>query len=396
MKSILFIQHGDYAEAYRRFENGGDETFRDQRRSVDHTHALARTARVTVLALKGVEGRADITRNLTALTTRNRQLSRTDAMAIMAECAATHVILCTPMAGAVSAAAHKGIALLPLFADQFTVTGWRSRLRLSRLSRALRQAPVVSCVANHSLNASLSLRDVLGIPADRIVPWDHMPIAPFGTPKPASPAGTARLLYASRLNVGKGLEDLFAACKTVRQRRDVRLTVVGHGDSEDWRNRAEAAGLGDQVDIRGPVANAEVRHLMTGHDLIVVPSRADYPEGLPNVLLEGLCSHTPVIASDHPAFGDRLDPGACAIFRAGDPADLARQIDTVLGDSDRYAALSRRGPALGAALLFGINREDLIDLFLDDPTNLSRWVQVHSLDAQLKRPSSLKGGSSHG
>jgi hypothetical protein len=48
---ILFVQYGNFAEAYVGFQNGAQETYRDQRRSVDYVAALADHHQVTILVL---------------------------------------------------------------------------------------------------------------------------------------------------------------------------------------------------------------------------------------------------------------------------------------------------------------------------------------------------------
>ena len=55
MTHVLFVQTGDYAEAYMRFKNGGAETYRDQRASVDWVEALSQTCSVTVLTIANQE-----------------------------------------------------------------------------------------------------------------------------------------------------------------------------------------------------------------------------------------------------------------------------------------------------------------------------------------------------
>jgi len=48
--NILFYQTGDFADAYRRLEEGGPETFRDQRASVEFVASLRSHYTVTTIA----------------------------------------------------------------------------------------------------------------------------------------------------------------------------------------------------------------------------------------------------------------------------------------------------------------------------------------------------------
>jgi hypothetical protein len=119
---------------------------------------------------------------------------------------------------------------------------------------------------------------------------------------------------------------------------------------------------------------------MRASDIVVVASRHDYPEGLPNTLCEGLASRTPVVISDHPAFASRLADGRdCLIFAAGDAASLADRISELAGDPALYAALSLNAPKAYASLYFGLEWTQLVRTFIADPTNATGWVERNSL-----------------
>jgi len=44
---------------------------------------------------------------------------------------------------------------------------------------------------------------------------------------------------------------------------------------------------------------------MRSADAIVIPSRHEYPEGLPLTIYEALAARTPIVASDHQCFSAR-------------------------------------------------------------------------------------------
>ncbi|MDP3971829.1 MAG: glycosyltransferase family 4 protein, partial [Candidatus Nanopelagicales bacterium] len=79
-------------------------------------------------------------------------------------------------------------------------------------------------------------------------------------------------------------------------------------------------------------------------DLYVAPNTGGESFGI--VLLEAMASGAPVLASDIEAFAQVLQEGACgAMFRNGDPEDLARQAVAVFGnpaERDRLAAEGHR------------------------------------------------------
>ncbi len=119
---------------------------------------------------------------------------------------------------------------------------------------------------------------------------------------------------------------------------------------------------------------------MRAADLVLVPSRHDYPEGLPNTLIEALAARTPVLISDHPAFANRLQRDRdCLVFRAGDPEDLAGQIARLMLDGGLQVSLSERAPAALASLSFGWDWFNLIAQYADDPVDASGWVAGHCI-----------------
>lgn len=72
-----------------------------------------------------------------------------------------------------------------------------------------------------------------------------------------------------------------------------------------------------------------------------MPSWPEYAEGLPNVIYEALCMHTPVIASDHPAWRTRLRPDEHYInFRGCDASSLAQAIERLMSDASPWQRLS--------------------------------------------------------
>jgi glycosyltransferase involved in cell wall biosynthesis len=153
-----------------------------------------------------------------------------------------------------------------------------------------------------------------------------------------------------------------------------------------WRRRAEELGVGDSVRFLGVIPNAAVRERMIKNDLVIVPSRHEYAEGLPNTIYEGLASRTPLIISDHPAFAKRLHDGDdCLVFRAGDASSLADRIAIALSDAALYARLSEQSATAHASLYVGLNWVDLISIFLNDPRNRTGWVEANSLARFLSR-----------
>jgi glycosyltransferase involved in cell wall biosynthesis len=164
--------------------------------------------------------------------------------------------------------------------------------------------------------------------------------------------------------------------------RNLRLEIdfAGTGDLQGWTARAEVLGIADRIRFLGMVPNEEVRARMRAADLVLVPSRHDYAEGLPNTLCEALAARTPVVISDHPAFASRLQNDRdCLMFRAADPEDLAAQIERLMLDGGLQTSLSERSPVALASLNFGWSWFSLIAQYADDPNDATGWVARHCI-----------------
>src|SRR5262249_50183675 len=149
---------------------------------------------------------------------------------------------------------------------------------------------------------------------------------------------------------------------------DVELTLAGAGDIDKWTAFARRHGVEASIRLPGVIAAERVLTEMRDSDAVGVPSRPDYQEGLPNTIFEALASRSRLIASDHPAFAERLRPEVDALrFKAGDPRGLAGQVERLIHEPGLYARLSRESASALSGLYVGIEWTDLVARFIDDP-----------------------------
>jgi hypothetical protein len=96
------------------------------------------------------------------------------------------------------------------------------------------------------------------------------------------------------------------------------------------------------VEFCGQAPNSAVCDAMRQADVVLVPSRHSYAEGLPLTIYEALRARTPIVASDHPMFaGILVDDASAKVFRAGDVQALAAALRSLMADRDLYECLSR-------------------------------------------------------
>lgn len=150
--------------------------------------------------------------------------------------------------------------------------------------------------------------------------------------EPGSLREPARLLYHGRIDIRKGVLDLLTALRLLLDTgRSVRLVISGVGpDSQRLADEVRAAGLENNVDLRGYVGYHEA-HVMYRHgDIFVSPT---YAEGFSNTILEAMASGLPVISTDVVGVKDciRSDDNGLLV-PAAQPDALAAAIDRLLDD----------------------------------------------------------------
>ena len=103
------------------------------------------------------------------------------------------------------------------------------------------------------------------------------------------------------------------------------IFAVERGGHEEYERYAEDLGIGDHVRVMGPVD--DVRTLHSAADVVVCSSRE---EGMAYVVLEALCTGTPIVATGIPGhvfIGRQVE--ACVIT-GHDPAEIAAAIRGVI------------------------------------------------------------------
>lgn len=163
------------------------------------------------------------------------------------------------------------------------------------------------------------------------------------------------LLYFGRLDwFQKGLDVLLEAMRMLVQKNpNLRLKVAGRGkDGRKVVERAYDLGIRDNVEVIGPVDDAQRDELFSGAKLLVMPSRF---EGFGMVAAEAMAAGVPLVASHAGSLPEVVDAPAGGILVApGDPRALAAEVEKLLADHRRRRALS--GSARRAAERFRWDR----------------------------------------
>jgi len=372
---------------------GDEETYHEQYRSVGFVRDLSRDFEIVVASLSEKPGQTRISKGLTGVgIPADRFFLRTLGSDLNSYYKPDCIILRLPHQGVLEMAADSQTPTFPCLADVFRATtpsellsrqgirNWRMNWRM----RAAFSQPNVVAVGNHSLTASRSLNTVLGVADRRITPWEWSKI-PVATTAKVHPGQDRplQLLYVGTLSDEKGVGDLLSAFRHLQHTRPGRLalTMAGGGPLLDLaRHFAQEEASAGLLTVLGPIAKRQVRELMATTDVIVVPSRPSYAEGLPNAIVEGMAYRTPLVVAEHPSTAKRLKHEHAVLFsRPLDPDDLARQIARLHDDADLFRRLSENSETNYHRLFFGSSWYTLIEAFVSDPRNKSGWVQRHSL-----------------
>ena len=209
---LLFFQYGDFGEAYRRLKDGGLETYRDQRASVEYVSSLQSKYEVTTLALCSRPHDELLDKSLRSVGVDEGATYQTGFIGRLLDDQAPHILVCrTPNYDVIRWARHRGVPTLLTFADFFSNDSPVKFLRNVRL-RFLCSASAFPCIANHNLNASISVSQALFYPKSRVVPWDwtRLEVAEVSKAGPAKPDRPS-VLFAGALTVEKGVGDCLEA-----------------------------------------------------------------------------------------------------------------------------------------------------------------------------------------
>lgn len=153
---------------------------------------------------------------------------------------------------------------------------------------------------------------------------------------------------------------------------------------------ASSLGVDDQVHFLGRQPHYRVITLMNEHDAVVVPSRHEYPEGLPMTIYEGLCSRSPVIFSDHPMFKLRLTDGKTGVcFQASSPASLADAIMRLKSDTELYTRLSASADEATASYLCPVKWDRMLASLLSNNPATQDGIRPYSLAGNEYGPNLL-------
>jgi len=389
---VLFVQYGgDYREAVQRFDAGGDETYGYQRYSVDAVANLPKTvsnvSKVSVLCCLTEEVYCETLSNQVQAIGMGFQddVDIQKVVERVASLAPDALVIRTPLRPLIRWAVQHKIPTLCALADSFSSSSLRDRFKNFFLARLL-NSPTIEWVANHNIASSESLK-AIGVSPNKILPWDW-PATKKPEQTPAKKLVTSRqdgqvytLFYAGMISELKGVGDAIRAVAYLKDKGfPVKLDLAGQGETETFQKEIQELDLEGNVTFLGLIPTHEVASRMQNADFVLVPSRREYPEGFPKTVNEALCVRTPLIASDHPVFRQRLEHKKNAmIFESANSMDLANCISELIQDPELYFKLSQESAQTWQSLQIPLKWDVLVRKWLDQIGNSSTVLAEYSL-----------------
>jgi hypothetical protein len=388
---LLIVQYsGDYREAVNNFAQGKEETYYAQRYSVDSVAQLTQSfGQVTVLCCMTSEAYDQVLPNgIRAIGAgfKSGRVPMRQLIGLMERLEPTHLISRMSDREIFDWAIDKKIKTMALLAASVLNQNWRDRWRNYLLARSLNH-PQIEWIGSYGINASLGIRE-FGVNPEKIIPWDFILESTPGS----LPAKTLRteqgawtLFFVGSMMEGKGVNEILQAVALLKQRQiPVHLKLAGKDATGFYQRQVAQLEIKDRVEFLGLIANQTVEPLMRDADVVLIPSRHNYPEGFPLTIHHALRSRTPIVASDHPMFKNKLEHGVSAmIFPAGNAVALADQIAVLLADAQLYAQLSEASYETWSRLRLPVKWGDVLEKWLHESPENRQWLYDHRLTSGL-------------
>jgi glycosyltransferase involved in cell wall biosynthesis len=193
----------------------------------------------------------------------------------------------------------------------------------------------------------------------------------------AAPRETAgrplRVLFAGRCEREKGVFDALELARRLARKRpgEFHFAICGGGSSQrDVEVQIRIAGLVGSVRALGQLGCEELRAEYERCDVVLVPTTADFPEGLNKVALEALLAGRPAILSTTIPAGE-LVGDAALVVPAGDLDGFQAALERLADDPVLYrrcsaATIPAAAAFVGTRITFEAVVEQALRAQLDD------------------------------
>ena len=160
-------------------------------------------------------------------------------------------------------------------------------------------------------------------------------------PRPSRDTESFRLMFAGRVERNKGVFDLLDVMSSLMDdnHRKVLLDICGGGTAlSELKAEVDKRGLQGCINVLGQLNSSEMRAAYERCHVVVVPTTADFPEGLNRVVVEGVLSGRPVVATTVCNAIDVL-PRSVITVNCGDKSAMTSAIKRLASDKSYYESV---------------------------------------------------------
>ncbi|NTV94217.1 MAG: glycosyltransferase family 4 protein [Thiobacillus sp.] len=146
------------------------------------------------------------------------------------------------------------------------------------------------------------------------------------------------ILFCGRIEGHKGIYTLLDVANQLRTkvRTDFKFFVAGDGSEKDlFIQRVRSENLSGHVIYKGKLGRAELLELYQQAHAVFVPTTASFPEGLNKVVVEGILSKRPVVATTVCNAGDVISNGLIEVA-PGDVSAMTNILARLISDNHFY------------------------------------------------------------
>jgi glycosyltransferase involved in cell wall biosynthesis len=201
-------------------------------------------------------------------------------------------------------------------------------------------------------------------------PQDHIEVIPNGVDlgrfqttqlSDKTETDTFTILCVARLVERKGIADLIASIKYIRQKHEnFKFVFVGQGDKEsDLRARVEREGVSKWVEFRGVVLHFDVPAVYNEADMFILPS---LNEGMSNAVLEAMASGLPIITTYTGGTAEMLR-GNGIVIPMRSPDAIANAILEIMDDFRLRKTMGERSRHIAEGLTWRRVADDYLNLY---------------------------------
>lgn len=235
-----------------------------------------------------------------------------------------------------------------------------TRWQLAHSKRVKEMVRVSKCVVSASSNSQSSFRKYMGIESVLI---NETGCSVVEGEETLHCRESFNVLWVGKMDFRKQLGLALSAVANAGV-ENMRLNIVGGGDSAAYKQEAERLWIGERITWSGVVSHEEVQRLMREADVLLFTSVA---EGTPHVVLEAMANGLPVICFDTCGQGDSVTCECGIKIKLTNPGqsvrDFAEALKALYEERERLREMSGACRERARELSWEKKAEQMVELY---------------------------------